>query len=156
MNSPQEKSFKNFSKHVFGKLLLNKFFSRNTPNTFCEEKKNECWLIWVDPVDSIKKMEVKQKGSEQKDLASTHTPIIILGPIFYWGLNITFASLMSLSIFLLKLLLVFVHWKYYKGFIFCEHCWVNSHHNLCRTLSLSWKFTNFTDGYLWPALLHAS
>ena len=73
MNSPQEKSFKNFSKHVFGKLLLNKFFSRNTPNTFCEEKKNECWLIWVDPVDSIKKMEVKQKASEQKDLASTHS-----------------------------------------------------------------------------------
>jgi len=146
MNSPQEKSFKNFSKHVFGKLLLNKFFSRNTPNTFCEEKKNECWLIWVDPVDSIKKMEVKQKGSEQKDFCAAYCHIVLV-PIVIWGLNIKFCIFNFITcftgfclclwvLFLLKCLLIYVHSKYYNEQFFCEQLGRFTHrHSLCGTLN---------------------
>jgi hypothetical protein len=61
-------------------------------------------------------MEVSKK--DQSKRTSAHPPIIVLGPIVNWGLNITFASLMSLSVFLLKFLLVYVHSKYYKGHSF--------------------------------------
>ena len=55
---------------------------------------------------------------------------------------------MSLGVFLLKLLLGYTYIQNATKVLFVN-CWVNSHHNLCRTLSLSWKFTKFiTDGYL--------
>jgi len=100
-------------------------------------------------------MEVSKKGPEvQSKRTSAHPPIIVLGPIVNWGLNITFASLMSLGVFLLKLLLGYTYIQNATKVLFVN-CWVNSHHNLCRTLSLSLKFTKFiTDGYLWPAVTY--